>query len=118
MKFIDEVRIRVSSGKGGPGKVSFRREALVARGGPDGGDGGDGGDVILKVDSRLRSLLDLRFKNEYRAEDGLPGEPQMRSGKAGEDLILMVPPGTVIKDDSGRILFDLTEAQEFVLLEG
>lgn len=118
MKFIDEVSITISSGKGGPGKVSFRREALVARGGPDGGDGGDGGDVIVKADSRLRSLLDLRFRNEYRAQDGLPGEAQMRSGKAGEDLILLVPPGTVIKNDDGRILFDLIEGQEFVILEG
>src|ERR1700744_268987 len=98
MKFIDEIKIEVSSGKGGPGKVSFRREALVARGGPDGGDGGDGGSVIVKVQTRLHSLLDLRCRNEYKAEDGQPGEGQMRSGKAGKDLILEVPPGTVIKN--------------------
>src|SRR4051812_42989858 len=104
MKFIDEVKITVSSGKGGPGKVSFRREALVARGGPDGGDGGDGGSVIFKAETRLHSLLDLRFRKEYRAEDGQPGEQQMRSGKAGKDLILEVPPGTVIRDGDGQIL--------------
>lgn len=118
MKFIDEVKITVSSGKGGAGKVSFRREALVARGGPDGGDGGNGGSVIFKAQSRLHSLLDLRFKNEYRAEDGHPGEPQMRSGKAGKDLILEVPPGTVIRDQDGQILVDLADGQEFVLCKG
>ncbi len=118
MKFIDEVKITVSSGKGGAGKVSFRREALVPRGGPDGGDGGKGGDVIVEADSRLRSLLDLRFQKAYRAEDGLPGEQQMRSGKDGANLVLKIPPGTLIKDNEGRILYDLTEGQVITLLEG
>ena len=118
MKFIDEVKITVASGKGGAGKVSFRREALVARGGPDGGDGGNGGSVIFKAQSRLHSLLDLRFRKEYRAEDGLPGEQQMRSGKAGKDLVLEVPPGTIIRDEDGQILCDLIEGQEFVLCKG
>jgi GTP-binding protein len=118
MKFIDEVKITVASGKGGAGKVSFRREAMVTRGGPDGGDGGDGGDVILKTDSRLHSLLDLRFKNEYRAEGGQPGENQNRAGKDGKDLILSVPPGTVVKDEDGHVLHDLTLETEIVLLEG
>src|SRR4051794_4113144 len=117
MKFIDEIKIKVSSGKGGPGKVSFRREAMVTRGGPDGGDGGNGGDVILKADTRLHSLLDLRFKHEYKAEDGQPGENQNRSGKAGKDLILKVPPGTVIKDEDGHVLHDLTEESEIVFLK-
>ncbi len=118
MKFIDEVRITVISGKGGPGAVSFRREAMVPRGGPDGGDGGKGGDVILRVDPRLHSLLDLRFQKTYKAEDGAPGEKQNKSGPNGKDLVLTVPPGTVVKDDDGRVLHDLAEGQEVVLLAG
>ena len=75
MKFIDEVDITVISGKGGPGSVSFRREALVPRGGPDGGDGGKGGDVIIENgSSRLHSLLDLKYQNIYKAQDGEKGE--------------------------------------------
>jgi len=119
MKFIDEVHIQVSSGKGGAGAVSFRREALVPRGGPDGGDGGKGGDVILRVDPRLHSLLDLRFRTQYKAQDGEPGGKQNRSGKKGENLVLSVPPGTLVKGDDGHVLHDLTEhSGEVVLLEG
>ena len=118
MKFIDQVSIKVSSGKGGAGAVSFRREAMVPRGGPDGGDGGHGGHVLLRTDARLHSLLDLRLQSTYRAEDGGPGQAQMRSGKKGEDLVLTVPPGTLIKDMDGQILYDLTEITEFTLLKG
>lgn len=118
MKFIDEVKITVISGKGGPGAVSFRREAMVPRGGPDGGDGGRGGDVIVRTDPRLHSLLDLRFQKVYRAQDGEPGGKQMKSGKNGQDLVLTVPPGTLVKDDDGQVLHDLTEATEVKLLEG
>ncbi len=118
VKFIDEITFTVSSGKGGPGKVSFRREAMVPRGGPDGGDGGDGGSVIIRVDTRLHSLLDLRFLKTYRAEDGEPGGMQMKAGKKGKDLVLLLPPGTVIKDSEGHVLFDLVEGQDFVYLEG
>lgn len=118
MKFIDEVKISVSSGKGGAGSVSFRREAMVPRGGPDGGDGGKGGDVILRTDPRLHSLLDLRFQKSYKAQDGEPGGAQMRSGKQGEDLIITVPPGTLVKDFEGRVLYDLTEHTQLTLLAG
>jgi GTP-binding protein len=118
MKFIDEVTITVSSGKGGAGAVSFRREAMVPRGGPDGGDGGRGGNVIVKTDPRLHSLLDLRFQRSYRAEDGEPGQGRNRSGRSGRDLILTVPPGTLIKDAGGHVLHDLTEQTELTLLEG
>jgi GTPase len=118
MKFIDEVRITVISGKGGPGAVSFRREAMVPRGGPDGGDGGKGGDVIFRVEPRLHSLLDLRFQQIYKAEDGAHGEKQNKAGPAGKDLVLLVPPGTVIKDEEGRVLHDLSEGQEITLLQG
>lgn len=106
------------SGKGGAGSVSFRREAMVPRGGPDGGDGGKGGDVIFKVDPRLHSLLDLRFQKTYKAEDGEPGSGRNRSGKNGKDLVLSVPPGTLVKDDDGRVLHDLSEGVEVVLLSG
>lgn len=118
MKFIDEVKIFVASGKGGPGSVSFRREAMVPRGGPDGGDGGRGGNIVIKVDPRLHSLLDLRFKKSYKAEDGEPGGKQNSSGRAGQDLVISVPPGTLVKDEDGHILYDLADVQEFVFLEG
>lgn len=118
MKFIDEVKITVSSGKGGAGSVSFRREAQVPRGGPDGGDGGKGGSIIFKVDPRLHSLLDLRFQKAYRAQDGQPGGKQMCSGSDGQDMVIAVPPGTLVKDEEGRVLHDLAEPQEFVFLEG
>lgn len=118
MKFIDEVTITVSSGKGGAGAVSFRREAMVPRGGPDGGDGGRGGNVIIRTDPRLHSLLDLRFQKSYHAQDGEPGQQRNRSGKNGEDLVLTVPPGTLVKDSDGHILHDLTEQTEITLLEG
>lgn len=118
MKFIDEVTITVSSGKGGAGAVSFRREAMVPRGGPDGGDGGKGGNVIIRTDARLHSLLDLRFQKSYRAEDGEPGQGRNRSGRNGNDLTLTVPPGTLVKDIDGHVLHDLTGEAEIVLLEG
>ncbi len=118
MKFIDEVFISIASGKGGPGRVSFRREAQIPRGGPDGGDGGKGGDVIVKVDSRLHSLLDLRFQKSYRAEDGEMGGRQQCSGKNGKDLTLLLPPGTVIRNQDGQILYDLEDGMSFVLLDG
>ncbi len=118
MKFIDEVTISVSSGKGGAGAVSFRREAMVPRGGPDGGDGGKGGDVVIRTDSRLHSLLDLRFQKAYRAQDGEPGQNRNRSGRDGNDLVITVPPGTLVKDESGRLLYDLTDQSEVLLLKG
>ncbi len=109
----------MSSGKGGPGSVSFRREAMVPRGGPDGGDGGRGGDVVFVADPQLGSLLDLKFKKSYQAEDGGAGEAQNRSGKDGQDLILRVPPGTVIKSMEGEILADLVaDHQSTILLKG
>lgn len=119
MKFIDEVEIEVSSGSGGPGAVSFRREAMVPRGGPDGGNGGRGGDVIFEANPQMGSLLDLRFRKTYKAGDGQPGAGQNCSGRNGDDLVVQVPVGTVIKDPSGHILVDLSTAGERkTLLEG
>src|SRR5687767_4636407 len=105
MKFIDELKIEVRSGHGGPGAVSFRREKFVPRGGPDGGDGGNGGDVIFRVNTRMRSLLDLAHKKRHSAEDGEKGGAQHCSGKTGADLVIDVPPGTLLKNKNGDILF-------------
>src|SRR5690606_4649834 len=106
--FLDLAVIEVESGAGGPGAVSFRRESYIPHGGPDGGDGGRGGDVILRVDSQLATLLDYRYRQNYRAEAGQKGQGQNKTGKSGEDLVLRVPPGTVVRDvESGELLGEL-----------
>ncbi len=107
--FVDEIEILVKGGSGGRGAVSFRSEKYEARGGPDGGDGGDGGSVILEVDPGLNTLSHLRYKNEYRAEDGRPGREKNQHGRSGQDKIIKVPPGTVVYDEKGSQLADLTE---------
>jgi len=117
MKFIDEVKIYVKSGDGGRGCLSFRREKFVPMGGPDGGDGGKGGDVYFQVDPNLGTLLDLRYKGHYKAGRGMHGMGKNMHGKGGEDLVLNVPPGTLVYDaDSGELLADLTKAGERLLL--
>lgn len=113
MKFIDEVTIKVSAGKGGSGCVSFRREKYVPRGGPDGGDGGEGGSVIFEATDRKHSLLDFRYRNLFRAEAGRGGSGQNKKGRSGSDLIVETPVGTVLKDPvTGEIFADLTHAGE------
>src|SRR5438309_4700877 len=110
MQFIDEAEIYVKAGDGGPGAVAFRREKYVPRGGPSGGDGGNGADIILETDERLTTLLDFRFKREYRARNGEPGRGRDQNGHAAPELLLKVPPGTVVKDvESGEVLADLRE---------
>lgn len=110
MKFVDQVLIEVRSGDGGRGCVSFRREKFVAKGGPNGGDGGWGGDIVFQVDSNLSTLLDFRYQRHYRAPNGAPGMGKDMHGKNGEDMVLRVPPGTLVFDDeSGEQLLDLTE---------
>ncbi|MEK7330365.1 MAG: GTPase ObgE [Candidatus Eisenbacteria bacterium] len=105
---IDLARIHAIAGKGGDGCVSFRREKYVPKGGPDGGDGGRGGSVLLEVDVHIRTLLDCREQPRYRAGSGRPGSGNNRTGKDGEDLVIKVPPGTVVKDaESGGTLADL-----------
>lgn len=118
--FVDVAKIHVKAGDGGHGCVSFRREKYVPFGGPDGGDGGRGGDVIFKVDSNMRTLLDFKYKKKYEAERGEDGGTNNKFGKDGEDLIIKVPSGTVIKDaETGRIMADLVEdGQEFVVCNG
>ena len=110
--FIDQVEIHVISGKGGDGVVHFRREKYVPRGGPDGGDGGKGGDVILEVKPTLNTLT-FRHKERFLAEDGRPGAKQKMYGRAGEDLIIHVPPGTVVYEildgETSSLLGDLTQ---------
>lgn len=118
MKFIDEVQITVASGKGGPGCVSFRREAKVPRGGPDGGDGGNGGSVYFEVTDRLNSLLNFRFQRKFFAENGKPGAGQHKQGKAGKDQVIQVPPGTLVKDENGEILMDLAKDGKHLFLKG
>jgi GTP-binding protein len=118
MKFVDEISITVNSGKGGAGAISFRREAMIARGGPDGGDGGKGGDVIFRVTPKLNSLLAFRFQKKFAAENGNPGAGANMSGAAGQDLILEVPPGTLVKDEDGRTIFDLSEVGDVLFLKG
>lgn len=119
MKFVDEARIHVKSGKGGPGAISFRREAKVPRGGPDGGDGGRGGDVVFVVDQNTNSLIEFQFTRNYFAQNGEPGRGQKQSGSDGETMRIHVPPGTLVKDEEGQLLYDLSDAtQEFVFLKG
>lgn len=118
--FIDQAIIYVQSGKGGDGIVHFRREKYVPRGGPDGGDGGKGGDIILEVESRLTTLSDFRQKTRYQAQNGANGGKNNMKGRDGEDLVVHVPPGTVIYDDhTGELLGDLTEdGQRLVVAQG
>ncbi len=119
--FIDVADIEIKSGNGGQGCISFRREKYVPRGGPDGGDGGKGGDIILKADSRLKSLMDFHYKKIYKAQSGLPGEGRDCYGKKGEDIVLSLPIGTTItnNENDGDIIVDLIEAgQEYVLAKG
>lgn len=120
MQFIDEAEIYVKAGDGGRGAVAFRREKFVPRGGPSGGDGGDGGDVILETDERLTTLLDFRFKREYHARNGEPGRGRDQNGHAAPEMVLKVPPGTLVRDvASGEMLADLREnARRWILAKG
>ncbi len=114
--FIDNVELKISSGKGGAGCVSFRREKFVPKGGPDGGDGGDGGDVYFIVDNNTHTLSHFKGKKHLKAKNGQMGMGRKKHGKRGEDLIIKVPPGTqVIDKASGKVLLDLTKEGEKVL---
>jgi GTP-binding protein len=99
---IDQAVIHVQSGDGGNGCLSFRREKYVPRGGPDGGDGGDGGDIVLIADSHLTTLLDYQYKQGYKAKRGQHGQGKNRKGASGDDMVLRVPPGTVVRDADTR----------------
>ncbi len=120
MKFVDEVRIHVKAGNGGNGCVSFRRERFIPRGGPNGGDGGKGGDVILQADAQLSTLLDLTYSKQFIAKKGTHGKGKDQSGRNGEDLIIRVPSGTLVREDQGgEVLQDLFfDGQRFVAARG
>ena len=108
MKFVDEVEITVKAGDGGRGCMSFRREKFVPKGGPDGGDGGDGGHVRVVADPHLSTLLDLRYQRLYRGNRGQHGRGKDQHGRGGDDRIIRVPPGTMIRDaDSGELIADI-----------
>ena len=117
--FVDTARITVRSGSGGSGVVSFHREKYVAAGGPDGGDGGRGGNVVVTVDDHMSTLMDFRYKRKYVAANGMDGQGKRSSGKNGEDLILKVPRGTIIRDaETGEIIRDMSQPEPFILCKG
>lgn len=119
MKFVDEVSITVSSGKGGPGKVSFLRASMQPRGGPDGGDGGRGGNVVFRVTPNINTLVEYRYQKKFAAKDGEPGAGTLQTGSDAEDLILPVPLGTIVRDaETNEVLADLSTEGDFVFLTG
>jgi GTP-binding protein len=120
MRFIDEAKIKISAGRGGPGCVSFRRETFAPRGGPDGGEGGAGGDLILIASNNLTTLQDFRLRREYQAGNGEHGSSTNKSGRAGEDIELKVPVGTIVRDaETTEVLFEFLEnSQRWVACKG
>ncbi len=118
--FVDQAKISIRGGRGGNGVVSFRREKYIPKGGPDGGNGGNGGSVILRADRQLTTLMDFRYRRNYAAENGQHGMGANRTGRSGDDVVLRIPAGTVIKDaDKGNLLADLVnEGDEWVGARG
>lgn len=117
---IDYVKIKVKAGNGGNGAKSFRREKYVAAGGPDGGDGGKGGDIYLKVDPNTSTLLDFKYRKEFKSDDGKNGDGARKSGKSGQDVYISVPLGTIVRDvDKGIVIADMSqEGQVFLAAKG
>ncbi len=120
MRFIDEVTLTVKAGDGGNGAVAFRRERFRPKGGPAGGDGGKGGDVVLRVDTNLSTLLDLRYRQKVQAKNGAPGQGKDRHGRGGESAVIRVPQGTVVFDhETGEQVGDLVDtAQSMIIARG
>ncbi|MCI8291423.1 MAG: GTPase ObgE [Clostridia bacterium] len=118
--FVDYTKIFIKSGDGGNGAISFRREKYIAAGGPDGGDGGKGGNVYFEVDKDSNTLIDFRYNRKFKAENGENGSGNHKYGKAGEDLIVKVPKGTIVKDvETGKVIADLSEdGQKELILPG
>ncbi len=115
--FIDRVIVRVTAGSGGSGIASFRREKFAPLGGPDGGDGGKGGDVIIRGDNNLATLLDFTYRDSWEAERGLHGSGSNKTGASGDDIVLPVPPGTVVRDQStGEIIGEILESGDELLV--
>ncbi|MEZ5654992.1 MAG: GTPase ObgE [Sphingobium sp.] len=120
MHFLDQAKIYIRSGAGGPGAVSFRREKYIEYGGPDGGDGGKGGDIIFEAVAGLNTLIDFRYKQHFKAQRGIPGSGKDRTGAGGNDLVVEVPVGTqVISDETEEVLADFTKiGQRQIFLRG
>ncbi len=120
MQFLDQCKIYLKSGDGGRGAMSFRREKFIEFGGPNGGDGGKGGDIVFVAAENLNTLIDYRYRQHFRAQDGRPGAGRERTGRNGQDLVLRIPAGTQIMDEDNRlVLADLTRAgQQLVFLRG
>ncbi|MBQ6431588.1 MAG: GTPase ObgE [Oscillospiraceae bacterium] len=117
--FVDKVKIFVKAGNGGNGAVAFHREKYVAAGGPDGGDGGKGGNIVLRVNDNLSTLMDFRFKRKYAAPNGQDGQGSRCSGRRGEDLVIEVPRGTVVRDaETNEIIKDMSDSEDFILCKG
>ena len=117
--FVDKVRITVIGGRGGDGAVAFHREKYIAAGGPDGGDGGHGGSVILRVSDHMTTLLDFRYKRKYAAQAGVNGMGRNMHGKRGENLIIEVPRGTVVRDaETNAVIVDMSTDEDFVIARG
>ena len=117
--FIDKAVIKIKAGDGGNGAVAFHREKYVASGGPDGGDGGKGGDIVFQVDDNLSTLADFKYKRKYKAQSGMDGQGGRRNGKKGEDLIIKVPRGTIIKEkESGALMADMSDDDSFIAAKG
>ena len=117
--FIDKARITVKAGNGGNGVVAFHREKYVAAGGPDGGDGGRGGSIILQVDDNMSTLMDFRYKRKYVAPNGIDGQGSRKSGKDGQNLVIRVPRGTLVRDaETNEIIKDMSDPEPYVLCRG
>ncbi len=117
--FVDKVKIFVKAGNGGNGAVAFHREKYVAAGGPDGGDGGKGGDIVLRVNDNLSTLMDFRYKRKYSASSGQDGQGGRRFGKRGEDLVIQIPRGTVVRDaETNEVIKDMSDSEDFILCKG
>lgn len=117
--FVDIVKIKIKAGDGGNGAVAFHREKYVAAGGPDGGDGGRGGNIVFKVNDNLSTLADFRYKRKYKAPNGNPGQTGRRNGRKGEDLVIEVPRGTIIREvQSGKVMADMSDDDMFVAAKG
>ena len=117
MKFLDQAKIYIKAGNGGSGSASFRREKFIEYGGPDGGDGGDGGSIIFEAERNLNTLIDFRYRQHFKAEDGHIGTKRKRTGAAGKDLIIKVPVGTQIyEEDNNTLIYDFTKNKERYLV--
>ena len=117
MKFLDQAKINLKAGNGGTGSASFRREKFVEFGGPDGGDGGDGGSILFEAERNLNTLIDYRYSQHFKAEDGKPGSKKNKTGANGKDLVLKIPIGTQIyEEDNNTIIYDFKKNKERYLV--